>query len=107
MRIMTSSSVSSASSVASMEEHVSERPRGPQGKHATVGQIFQGYTSRARRDVEQGRALMYITSDDQGQSWSENTLICDPDDPPDGNLNENQHLGTLRHSILVQDDGRC
>ena len=49
---------------------------------------------------------MYITSDDQGQSWSENTLICDPDDPPDGNLNENQHLGTLRHSILVQDDGR-
>ena len=33
-------------------------------------------------------------------------MIFDPDDPPDGTLNENQHLGTLRHSILVQADGR-
>lgn len=57
-------------------------------------------------NVSQGRALMYTISEDQGVSWGDSHLIFDPDDPPDGSLDENQHLGTLRHSILVHNDGR-
>ena len=57
-------------------------------------------------NVPQGRALMYTISDDGGISWSENHLIFDPDTPPDPSIDVNQHLGTLRHSILPLEDGR-
>lgn len=57
-------------------------------------------------NVEQGRALLYTISEDAGATWGEQHLIFDPSDPPDAELQENQHLGTLRHSILPQDDGR-
>ena len=57
-------------------------------------------------NVPQGRALMYTIGEDQGASWGESRLIFDPNDPPDASLDENQHLGTLRHSILLHDDGR-
>jgi hypothetical protein len=43
---------------------------------------------------------------DQGRTWGPQQLIFDPADPPDASLATNQHLGTLRHSILVEDDGR-
>ena len=56
---------------------------------------------------QQGRPLLYTISDSRGESWGdEQQLIYAPADPPDAELDENQHLGTLRHSILVQDDGR-
>ena len=56
---------------------------------------------------QQGRPLLYTISDSRGESWGEEQqLIFDPADPPDAALDEVQHLGTLRHSILVQDDGR-
>jgi hypothetical protein len=57
-------------------------------------------------NVPQGRALMYTISADAGISWSDNRLIFDPDTPPDPSIDMNQHLGTLRHSILPLDDGR-
>ena len=55
---------------------------------------------------DQGRPLLYTISEDQGQTWGAQQLIFDPADPPNAKLDVNQHLGTLRHSILVEDDGR-
>lgn len=57
-------------------------------------------------NVAQGRGLMYTISADRGISWSENHLIFDPASPPDPKHDVNQHLGTLRHSILPLEDGR-
>lgn len=55
---------------------------------------------------QQGRPLLYTLSATAGQTWGAQQLIFDPADPPDADLDLNQHLGTLRHSILVEDDGR-
>lgn len=63
------------------------------------------YRALGDNDYTEG-ALCFAVSETHGCTWGRMQTIVDPANPPDVSSNEPRHLGAMRHSMLVLDDGR-